>query len=150
MAEQIVRYAPHDDPGDICKNPLCFRFDVQFDTATIKVTGIDLFDPDSPDKNETWLAIIPPFTPAAQRDALKALKRTATDGIYDFDCIDEECECKLAKKWSNWSEWGEVEISGGFSLPAPAPPPPRVRYRANGTVSVRSRMKIGTCYRTAF
>jgi hypothetical protein len=136
--------------GEICaENPLCYRFDVEFDPNTIELTSIDLFDPTITGVDDPYLTVTPPFEQGAEQGARGALGRAATNGQFDTRCFDVRCKCKLAGAFGAWSPWSVVEISGGFSIPAPNPPPPRLRYRANGKVKARSRMEVGVCYRIA-
>jgi hypothetical protein len=131
------------DTTEVCvKNPLCFRFQVEFDPKTIELTGIDLFDRN----DEIWLSLSPPFDEETEQKAKRALRRTATSGFLSSPCHDRDCKCKLGKRWSAWSPWSPVEIFGGFSI-SPLFEDPRPHYRATGKVKVKSRMKVGTCYR---
>jgi|GEM_PF-3942393 len=134
---------------EIClESPICYRVAVEYKPQTVKLTIIDLFDPDSKDEDDVWKSLAPPYNDDAEKTAVQSLKSKAADGEFDVPLCAVGCVCVLAKKWAEWSDWSTVEISGGFSLPAPNPPPPRLRYRANGTVQVRSRVKPGLCYRT--
>jgi len=138
-----------DDQADICDSPLCFRFDVEFDPKTISLSGVELYDPDAKDEDEIWRRYdVSLLNAQGKAAALAALKRAAEDGMLDIDCADDKCLCRRrGRKWSAWSGWNQTEIVAGFSIPNPQPPPKRLRFRANGTVNVRSRVKIGTCYR---
>jgi len=137
-----------DDDGELCgESPLCYEFDIDYDLTTITLTSIDLYDPVPVFNGKVWKTYVPPYTADASAAALAALNDAAASGQYLLGCASKECTCKLTEKWTEWSPAAVVNISGKFSIPAPNPPPKKLRYRANGTVSRKTRMRAGLCYR---
>ena len=140
----------HDDEepgGYICADgPLCYALEMDYDLNSLLLTSIDLFDPNPADNGDVWTTIPPPWSAQATTAATTALQRAARSGVYNIDCPDDDCECRLGPQWGPWTKWKRMKISGRFSIPAPNPPPPKLRYRANGTIRVRGRWKIGLCY----
>ena len=136
-----------DNSREICPYPACLQFEAEYKPKTIKLTSIDLYDPNATDEDDIWKSVPPPYNADADKQAKKSLRATATDGGALFDCIDEGCACELPAKWSKWTDWNTTEIFGEFSIPAPNPPPKNLRYRANGTVKARFRFKPGKCFR---
>src|SRR5271170_214597 len=105
---------------DIClESPLCYRFAVDYDVKILKLTSIDLYDPDIKDKDQAWTTITPPYNAQGEAAAVAALTAKAVTGQFDLNLCSDGCDCKLSGTWSAWSNWSEVKISAGFSVPGP-------------------------------
>jgi hypothetical protein len=137
---------PEESSGQICpEHPICLRFECKFKPDSVKLISIDLFEPNTANNDDPWIRIDSSLiNDEVEKEAKRILKKNAADGAFDTGC-DEGCVCEPGKIWSDWSHWSEVDIKGGFSIPAPLNG--ELKYRANGKVMVKSRVSPGTCYK---
>ena len=76
--------------------------------------------------------------------AMNALRNTTQNVNIETPCPEPGCACDLPANKPPFTPWVNVNVSGGFSIPAPMGGP-ALQYRANGTVDMRSRVTPGKC-----
>ena len=119
----------------------CFEITVQFNQQTLQLVSVDLFDAD----NNVWAAFPVGMLNANGVNAAMNALRNATQNVnVETPCPEPGCECDLPANKPPFTPWVNVNVSGGFSIPAPMGGP-ALQYRANGTVDMRSRVTPGRC-----
>jgi hypothetical protein len=119
----------------------CFEVTVEFNQQTLVLDSIELFDA----ANNVWAAFQLGVLDANGIAAGMAALRNVTRNVNVLlPCPEPGCECHLPALKPPFTPWANVNISGGFSIPAPMGGPP-LAYRANGTVDMRSRVTVGVC-----
>lgn len=119
----------------------CFEVTVQFNQNTLVLVSVELFDA----ANAVWAVFPLGMLNANGIAAAMAALRNVTQNVnIPLPCPEPGCECHLPAPKPPFTPWANVNISGGFSIPAPMGGPP-LAYRANGTVNMRSRVTVGDC-----
>ena len=119
----------------------CFEITVQFNQQTLALVSVDLFDAD----NNVWAAFPVGMLNANGVNAAMNALRNATQNVnIETPCPEPGCVCEIPANKPPLSPWVNINVSGGFSIPAPMGGP-ALQYRANGTVDMRSRVTPGKC-----
>lgn len=124
----------------LCTFP-CFEITVQFNQQTLVLVSVDLFDA----ANQVWAGFPVGMLNANGVNAAMNALRNATQNVnVETPCPEPGCACDLPANKPPFTPWVNVNVSGGFAIPAPMGGP-ALQYRANGTVDMRSRVTPGRC-----
>ena len=124
----------------LCTFP-CFEITVQFNQQTLALVSVDLFDA----ANKVWAAFpVGMLNANGMNAAMNALRQATQNVNVETPCPEPGCVCDIPANKPPFTPWVNVNVSGGFSIPAPMGGP-ALQYRANGTVDMRSRVTPGRC-----
>lgn len=119
----------------------CFEVTVEFNPQTLVLVSVDLFDA----ANKVWAAFpVGMLNANGMAAAMNALRNATQNVNVPIPCPEPGCECDLPANKPPFTPWANINVGGGFSIPAPMGGPP-LQYRANGTVDMRSRVTVGKC-----
>ncbi len=119
----------------------CFEITVEFNQQTLALVSVDLFDAD----NNVWAAFpVGMLNANGVNAAMNALRNVTQNVNIETPCPEPGCVCEIPANKPPFTPWVNVNVSGGFSIPAPMGGP-ALQYRANGTVDMRSRVTPGRC-----
>mgnify|MGYP001565008642 FL=1 len=124
----------------LCTFP-CFEITVEFNQQTLALVSVDLFDA----ANQAWANFpVGMLNANGMAAAMNALRQATQNVNVETPCPEPGCVCDIPANKPPFTPWVNVNVSGGFSIPAPMGGP-ALQYRANGTVDMRSRVTPGKC-----
>lgn len=119
----------------------CFEITVEFNQQTLALVSVDLFDA----ANQVWANFpVGMLNANGMAAAMNALRQATQNVNVETPCPEPGCVCDIPANKPPFTPWVNVNVSGGFSIPAPMGGP-ALQYRANGTVDMRSRVTPGRC-----
>jgi len=119
----------------------CFEITVEFNQQTLQLVSVDLFDA----ANQVWANFpVGMLNANGMAAAMNALRQATQNVNFQTPCPEPGCVCDIPANKPPFTPWVNVNVSGGFSIPAPMGGP-ALQYRANGTVDMRSRVTPGRC-----